>query len=113
MRKKIIYGILFLTLFLVSTATMFQPVQAAHGYTRGIPDEAIGMELQTEVKIYNEDEWEKCMGSGNSITDLEKGDSDVVGARQMVQFLEFEDDEELKYVKDRLLSSSSGAGEAI
>ncbi len=113
MRKKIIYGILFITLFLVSTASMFQPVQAVHGYSRGIPDEAIGMDLQGEVKIYNEEAWEDSMGKGSSITDWKAGDADVVGARSMTQFIDFEDDEELKFVEKRLLGSDTAANDAI
>ncbi len=41
MRKKILYGILFVTLFLVSTTSMIQPV---HAYEFGFPDEAVGVE---------------------------------------------------------------------
>jgi hypothetical protein len=89
MRKKIIYGILFLTLFMVSTASMVQPVYA---YEIGLPDEIIDQEIVAEIKIYNEDEWEKCLGKdGFGPDDIWEGDADVVGARQLVIIRDFGD----------------------
>jgi len=100
MRKKILYSILFLTLFLISTASMIQPVT---GYERGLPDEGIGVEQISEVKIFNEDEWEKCMGKGAAGPDAYySGDADVVGARQLTIFREYFDDEEKNLQKKQL-----------
>ncbi|MCK4814875.1 hypothetical protein KA005_03820, partial [bacterium] len=60
---------------------MIQPVYA---YEFGVPDEAIDVEGLSEVKIYNEDEWEKAVGKDSATPDdLYDGDADVVGARQM------------------------------
>ena len=81
MRKKILYGILLLTLFMVSTVSMIQPVYA---YEFGVPDEAIDVVGESEIKIYNEDEWEESIGKdGAKPDDIYYGDADVVGARQM------------------------------
>ena len=82
MRKKILYGILFLTLFITSTVSMIQPVYA---YEIGMPDEAIDLVQEAEIKIYNEDAWEDSIGKkGLTPDDIYLGDADVVGARQMV-----------------------------
>ena len=53
MKKKILYGIFFVSIFLLSTATMVQP---ARGYEFGVPKEAVGMTGEGEVKIYDEDD---------------------------------------------------------
>ncbi len=67
---------------MVSTVSMIQPVYA---YEVGIPDEAIDVVQEAEIKIYDEDEWEKAVGKkGSDPGDIYSGDADVVGARQMV-----------------------------
>ena len=111
MNKKIIYSILFFTLFLLSTASMVQPVQ---GYERGIPDEAIGVEAQREVDIYDEDEWEKCLGKGTDPSDIYDSDgngADTVGAREMQIIREIEDDEELDFTEEFLFGPDNEGGQ--
>ena len=111
MRKKIIYSIIFFTLFLLSTASMVQPVQ---GYEVGIPQEAVGVEQVSEIKIFNEDEWENSFGSsGSDPGDIYMGDADVVGARQMNKFIEVENDvgdDEIELIKKVFEKSAAGDG---
>ena len=47
MNKKILYAIFFTSLFLLSTASMVQPVR---GYETGIPAEAKGHKLKVKLK---------------------------------------------------------------
>ena len=81
MRRRLLYGTLFFSLLVVSTASMVQPV---YGYEIGFPEEAIDYESQTEISLFDEDEWEKSFGKkGSDPSDIYEGDADVVGARQM------------------------------
>ena len=94
MNKKILYGIFFISIFLLSTASMVQPVR---GYEFGVPKEAIGVEVEGEIKIYDEDEWEDHIGKGTDPDDIfdEDHDPDVVGAKTKTITREIETDEEL------------------
>jgi hypothetical protein len=97
MKKKILYGIFFLSIFLLSSATMVQPVR---GYEFGVPDEAVGVTSEGEIKIFDEDEWEDHLGGGSDPTDFKDGDVDVVGARSKSHYIEIEKDAEIKFCKD-------------
>ena len=82
-------------------------VQPVAGYERGIPKEAIGVEQIAEVKIFNEDEWEKCIGKGGQTPDdIYMGDADVVGARQLTIFRKIYDDEK-KSMAEKILATGS------
>ncbi len=97
MKKKIFYGIFFISIFLLSVASTVTPVR---GYEYGVPDEAIGYESQSEIKIYDEDEWEDHLGKGSSPKDFKDGDVDVVGAKGKSIVTEMETDEDiLKFEK--------------
>jgi len=92
MKKKLIYSILFVSLFLVSTASMVQPVQ---GYDVNIPKEAKGVEVEATLDVYDKSEWKKHLGAGVDRKGLKDGDSDVVGAKDKYKILEWEEDEDL------------------
>jgi hypothetical protein len=104
MNKKILYGIFFVSIFLLSTAASVQPVQ---GYTWGVPKEAVGVTSHGEVKLYDEDEWEKHFGTdGAKPQDLFGGDADDVGAQSQDKYLEVETDEKLiAFLEDYLLAN--------
>jgi hypothetical protein len=97
MNKKVLYGILFVSIFLLSTATMVQP---AHGYEWGVPREAVGVSSEGEVKIFDEDDVDDHLGSGVPLSGLHSGDSDVVGAKSKSLYTEWEPDEEIDYLDD-------------
>ncbi len=98
MNKKIIYGIFFVSIFLLSTVSMVQP---ARGYSFGVPKEGIGTTSEGEVKLYDEDDWEDHLGSQSSAADVFGGDNDVVGAKSKTTVKELETDEDLiSYEKD-------------
>ncbi len=98
MNKKIIYGIFFISIFLLSTASMVQP---ARGYSFGVPDAGIGTTSEGEVKLYDEDEWEDHLGSQSSAADVFEADNDVVGAKSKQTIKDLEEDEDLiSYEKD-------------
>ncbi|MFX1260197.1 MAG: hypothetical protein ACFFAN_20290, partial [Promethearchaeota archaeon] len=57
MNKKIL-NILLLTFFSVS---LLIPIATVRAYKFPYPDEAIGVKVQGEIKIYDEEEWEDCV----------------------------------------------------
>ena len=62
-------------------------VQPVRGYEWGVPKEAIGVTSNGEVKLYDEDEWEKHFGThGSEPDDLFGGDADVVGAQDQSKY---------------------------
>jgi hypothetical protein len=97
MKKRLLFGILILSLFLLSSATVVQPVQ---GYEFSVPDEAIGVTSEGEIKIFDEDEWEDHLGAGSDPTDFKSGDVDVVGAKSKSHYIEIEKDADIKFCKD-------------
>ena len=94
MKRKLIYAIIFISIFLMSSASMVSPVQ---GYEPpDIPAEAKGMTLDdTEVTVYDEDGLEDSLGKGFDIKDIKAGDADIVGARSQMKILDWETDEDL------------------
>ncbi|MFX1442548.1 MAG: hypothetical protein ACFFHV_03970 [Promethearchaeota archaeon] len=100
MKKKILYGIFFISIFLLSTASMVTPVR---GYDFGVPDAAVGVTAESEIKIYDKDEWKDHLGSDVGTDELFVGDTDEVGAKSKSVYLEIEkryDDKGIKYVGD-------------
>jgi hypothetical protein len=104
MKKKLLFAILLLSIFLCSSVTVVQPVR---GYKFGVPEQAIGMEGEGEVKIYDKDEWKKHLGDdGDRPDDMWDGDSDIVGAKSKTKIKEFETDEDLiHFFWDHVLES--------
>ena len=80
-------------------------VQPVRGYEHGIPEQAIGVTVESEVKIYDEDEWEKHFGKkGSGPDDVFSSGMDEVGAHSKMTILEIEEDEELiAFLDDHLL----------
>jgi len=93
MKKKLLFGILLISIFLFSSVTMVQP---ARGYEFGVPDQAKGMEGEGEIKIFDKDEWKKSLGGdGDRPDDIWDGDSDIVGAKSKSKIKDWEEDEDL------------------
>jgi hypothetical protein len=92
MNKKILYGIFFVSIFLLSTAASVRSVQ---GYTWGVPKQAIGVTGESEISIYDEDAWEDHLGKGSSPKDFKDGDVDEVGAKSKSTYTKMETDEDL------------------
>jgi len=92
MNKKILFGIFLLSIFLLSTASMVQPV---YGYSWGVPKQAIGVTSESEVKIFDDDSFEEHLGAGIDGGDLHGGDADKVGAKSKSTYKEMETDEDL------------------
>jgi hypothetical protein len=108
MKKKLLYGIFFISIFLLSTASMVQPV---HGYEFGVPDAAVGRSAESEITVFDEDEFEKALGKETSIKDcFVKGDVDEVGAKARSNYLEIEekyDDDGIKWIKDHTFAATT------
>ena len=107
MNKKILYGIFFVSIFLLSTASMVQPV---HGYECGIPKEGIGITTESEIKIYDEDEWEKHLGKDVDLDLKAEGDADVVGAKSKQIVRDIEYDEEVDHIRKKQLKENAIPG---
>jgi hypothetical protein len=104
MNKKVLYGVILLSIFLMSAATAVKPVQ---GYKFGVPDQAKGVEGESEVKVYDKDAWADCFGEeGDRPDDIWDGDSDVVGAKSKSIVNDWEyDDESIPFFWDFVLES--------
>ncbi len=92
MNKKILYAFIFTSIFIVSTVSVIaQPAAAAH-WKLGIPEEAKGMEVESEVTVYDKDAWEEHVGPehNDKVTEVYAGDSDEVGARSKTKVNDFE-----------------------
>jgi len=75
-------------------------VTPVRGYEFGVPDEAVGVTTNSEVKIFDEDEVDDHLGSGVDLSGLHDGDSDVVGAQSQTKYGKIERDEEIDYLND-------------
>jgi hypothetical protein len=75
-------------------------VQPVRGYEFGVPDEAVGVTTNGEVKIFDEDEVDDHLGAGVDLDGLHSGDSDVVGAQSQTHYIGIEKDEEIDYLDD-------------
>jgi hypothetical protein len=106
MKKKILFGIFFVSIFLLSTATVVQP---ARGYEFGVPEQAVGMTGESEVKVYDEDEWEKHFGKkGSKPDDVFSSGMDEAGATGKSTVLEIETDEDLiAFLDDHLFEEDT------
>jgi hypothetical protein len=109
MNKKILYGIFFVSIFLLSTASMVQPVR---GYEWGVPKEAIGVTSESEVKVYDEDGIDDHLGKKVDIEWFKAGDSDVVGAKGKSKYLEMETDEDLIDFEEEWVYGAAGFDDA-
>ena len=92
MKRKLLYSIILISIFLMSSMSMVTPVQ---GYAPPeIPAQAKGATIaDSEVTVYDEDEMEDHLGSGFDIKDIKAGDADIVGARSQYKVTEWEADE--------------------
>ena len=115
MNKKVLYGILFTSIFLFSTvAIMMKPVAASTDWELGIPDAAKGMDTETEVKIYDKSEWGRHVGNdpddraNQKHGNYKKGyssNADDVGAKTKGKILDWDDEDDIWFMGDYLLYS--------
>jgi hypothetical protein len=94
MNKKILYTLIFTSLFLVSTVAIFIQPAASAKWTFNVPEQAIGMDLETEVTEYDEDMWIDCLGvyKGRSVNfEYGQGEHDAthVGAKRQTHPTDF------------------------
>ena len=62
MKKRILYGLLFISLFVLSTMAVFTQPTVGASWTYGVPDAAKGMTTESEVKVYDKDDWGTHIG---------------------------------------------------
>jgi len=102
MNKKILYALIFTSLFVMSTISIFAQPVAGASYDFGVPNEAKGMTLQSEVKAYDKDTWGDCIGlnpddrAAQAYGNYREGyspDANNVGARSQSEINDWESDE--------------------
>lgn len=81
MNKKILYSLIFTSLFVISAFSFVTP--ASQGYSFGVPDAAKGMDLESEVKVYDKDGWGDALGpcKDKMVSEKFDGDATKVGAK--------------------------------
>jgi hypothetical protein len=102
MNKKIMYSLIFTSVFILSTAVVFfQPVSAAK-WSFGVPEQAKGLKLQSEVKAYDKDSWIEHLGDNKDSSvankhgvyrDGDTQDVDNVGAFSQSEISDWEKDD--------------------
>ena len=92
MNKRILYTLIFTSIFILSTVSLFAQPAAGAQWKLGIPPEAKGMEAESEVKVYDKDEWRDHLGNDfdDKVTERHGGDADEVGARSKTKLNDFE-----------------------
>jgi len=102
MNKKILSALIFTSLFVLSTIAVFAQPVAGASFKFGVPKEAKGMKLQSEVKVYDEDTWRDCIGAdpddraAQATGNYREGyssDGNVVGARSQSEINDWESDD--------------------
>ncbi|MFX0077022.1 MAG: hypothetical protein ACFE96_16365 [Candidatus Hermodarchaeota archaeon] len=104
MNKRILYALVFTSIFILSTVSLVaQPAAGAH-WKLGIPEQAKGMTIESEVKIYDEDTWEEHLGYCADVQVDEKfgGDADNVGAKSKSKIIDWEG-KDIKFLTDVVL----------
>jgi hypothetical protein len=109
MNKKILYGIFFVSIFLLSTAASIRPVQ---GYTWGVPKAAIGVTSEGEVKAFDKKAFKSHLGEETDVEWFADGDSDDVGAKSKSTYKEMETDEKLIAFEEKYVYEAAGFDEA-
>ncbi|TFG24730.1 MAG: hypothetical protein EU529_03300 [Promethearchaeota archaeon] len=105
MNKRILYALIFTSIFILSTVSMVaQPAAGAH-WKLGIPEQARGTEVEREVKIYDKDAWGEHLGDDNNDKVSEKigGDADEVGAKSKIKINDW-DGVKINFFADHLMT---------
>ncbi|TFG01981.1 MAG: hypothetical protein EU540_02475 [Promethearchaeota archaeon] len=105
MNKRILYALIFTSIFILSTVSMVaQPAAGAH-WKLGIPEQSRGTEVEREVKIYDKDAWGEHLGDDNNDKVKEKfgGDADEVDARSKIKINDWEG-EKINVFADHLMT---------
>jgi hypothetical protein len=111
MNKKFVYSLVLTSIFIMSiVAVCIQPAAGAN-WKFGVPKEAVGMKLQSEVKVYDKDLWGDCIGLDSddraslATGSYRKGfssDGDNVGARSQSEITDWQS-EDYWFMGDSLL----------
>ena len=113
MNKKVLYALIFTSIFILSTVAMVaQPVAGAN-WKYGVPDEAKGVTTEGEVKVYEKDDWGKHIGYDDDDTANqwfgggETGANDV-GAKTKSKIKDWER-ADIPFLTDHVLYGTIGA----
>jgi hypothetical protein len=110
MNKKFVYSLVLTSIFVMSIlAVCIQPVAADTNWKFGVPKEAKGMKLQSEVKVYDKDQWGNSLGycAGDTCNQKFGGEgtsANNVGARSQSEISDWER-EDIWFFGDNLMTS--------
>jgi len=95
MKRKKLYTALFISFFLLSTVAMFAQPAAGATFTFAVPDQAKGMTLYNEVKVYDKDAWGDHLGydqdnTANAYFAKDGTGANDVGAQSKYKVLDWE-----------------------
>ncbi len=101
--KRFCYCLLFFSFFSAMLALSIKPTYA---YDFSLPDFVKDAELESQVTVYDETEWEKHLGKGAFTPDeYFGGNADEVGAKSKDKVLDWEEDREhVAFIEDRILT---------
>lgn len=105
--KKLFYQLIFISIFLINLISSIKPVV---GYEMGIPEQAKGVEVCSQVKIYDKDEWDDHLGSGAMDPDelFDSKNADKVGAKSKTRIIDWEESENnIDFFEDYILSADT------
>ncbi len=115
MKKRIFYGLLFTSLMILSTISVFAQPTVGANWKFGVPDAARGMSTESEVKVFDKDEWAPHIGwSPTSYPNRwfggDQHNADNVGAKSKTSIIDWKN-EDIWFLGDHLLHSQIGAND--
>ena len=63
MNKKVLYGMLFTSIFILSSVALLAKPALGAKWSFGVPDAAKGIETESEVKVYDKSDWGHALGN--------------------------------------------------
>ena len=114
MKKRILYGLFFTSLMIISTISVIAQPAAGASWTFGVPDAAKGMTLESEVKVYEKETWGTSVGqivapddNVNNWFGGDRANANDVGATSRSKILDWRNDD-IWFFGDHLMHSEIG-----
>ncbi|MFX0188300.1 MAG: hypothetical protein ACFE8A_11265 [Candidatus Hodarchaeota archaeon] len=102
MNKKLLYGMLFTSIFILSSVALLAKPALGAKWSFGVPNEAKGIETESEVKVYDKSDWghalgnnpdDRCNQKHGNYREGYSSNADDVGARTKSKILDWEKDD--------------------
>lgn len=112
MKKILVYGIVISCIVLISSSVYNVNTYKAsqRGYRYGIPSYAEGVDSESEVIIFDRDEWKDHIGSQSGPDDVFdadiSNDAEVVGAKSKSELIDWDREKEIPFFADLVLTAA-------